>query len=1190
MAEIQFNVNMDLVDKYVPAEDITIPQEDNLSVKFTYSIFNREEIEDLTGATNIVVSYVKPDGHIVLQSNGTLELPNKVNIVANAQAFTYVGKVYMQVQYKNGANTFNTRQAFFWVERSNTSCQTVVSADFAPYLDNVVATGEMLDGLDLQALIDSKQTAEGAQADVNGIKPRVVALEVDVASLKTRMTTSEGTISTQGARIVALENSQGSFNTRITNVETKNTQQDTRLTNLETEQATQGSKLNAVESKNTAQDTRLTDLELFQSTTISKDVAQDNRLTSIETKNTSHDSSISVIETKNTEQDARLLSLEQSQPDLAPINTRITNVENKNTQQDDRLGDLEIAKIASDTKNAIQDSRLTSLENDANSLSSTVSVNKTTQDTINTNMNNSISGLSARVTATETKNLQQDTRLDTVESKNASQDTKITSLEGANSVINSDINTLEILTDEHENRLDTNDTKNASQDSLIASNISAISSLTTTVNNNQSGLNTRVTNLETAKTTNDTKNSQQDGRLSDLESGQNTQDNRMTTIESDANKVKDQLKYVPNSSNPLIVPTYEGSNQTVHPKVVYIPNGWNGWKYWMAHTPYPNTNDKFENPSISVSSDGVNWRDPVGIVNPIDIPTTEQLADAYHMSDTHLLLVGNTLECWYRLNKNGVIDQILRKTSTDGITWSPREVMYEKTGANMILSPAVIYDGTKYKMWYVNEAPSVQYVETSNGGGTWTNPVAVNVTTTESTLNYRHWHLDVIKDGSNYEILLASGDMAFSLNNDRKQLLHGISSSETSFIVYPIMYPTPADSAYWDNYYLYRACTVKINGRYKIYYSAMSQNGRWHIGLTEGEDVRKLRGFSFGNMEGDLVNVNDVLPVRDVVLNANQKVYLKKSKTSYLDHLELKMVKDGEGGVRLKYSAPNTFEVRGDNNVSYGDLKARKFITNLTELSDNELKLTNQGVSGARLRASSRANTVEVKNDANSALGNIEANNAYVNKLLAMTGMDAVYTDDTIQITGAGKRLKFVNPSVNGAGMSVGNAANSVRVLNDAGTQAGLLELAGLLLSSGVAVPAQGGAIRYNTGNFYEAHNGSSWCRLADSSRDTDIDIPLTADATAPDINYQLSATRRGNTVTLSGAVTVNAGAVGSQVVIAILPSGVRPTKSLSMYTPTQDGLAMTQVYVNGASGNLALSQTAKGKRVDFVLTYAVNY
>lgn len=583
MAEIQFNVNMDLVDKYVPAEDITIPQEDNQSIKFTYSIFNREVAEDLTGVTDIVVSFVKPDGHIVLQSNGTLELPNKVNIVANAQAFTYVGKVYMQVQYKKGTQTFNTRQAFFWVEKSGTSCTTVASSDFAPYLDNVIATGEMLNDIDLQALIDSKQTAENAQADVDALTPRVTTLETDVNSLKARVTAVETKNTQQDTRLTSLENQQGTFATNISNLQASDTTQNTRLTNLESGQTTQDNRLTAIETKNTQQDTRLTALEttagdiptMKTDITAIKEVntTQDSRLSALETAKTANDSKnatqdtnignnatsisglltsqtaqdtkianleayqtssntrITATETKNTTQDSRLLALEQAQPDLAPINNRLTAVETKNTAQDTRLTDLETAKATNDTKNTQQDSRLTSLENGASSLATTVANNKTAQDTVNTNTNSSLTSLTTRVTATETKNTQQDTRLDAVEAKNTSQDTKIATLEGANSVIIADINALETLTGEHESRLDENDTKNASQDSLIASNASAISSLTTTVNNNQTGINTRVTDLETAKTANDTKNTAQDNRLTALENYDITQDARMTSIE-----------------------------------------------------------------------------------------------------------------------------------------------------------------------------------------------------------------------------------------------------------------------------------------------------------------------------------------------------------------------------------------------------------------------------------------------------------------------------------------------------------------------------------------------------------------------------------------------------------------------------------------------------------------------------------
>ncbi|PFK68240.1 BppU family phage baseplate upper protein, partial [Bacillus cereus] len=320
MAEIQFNVNMDLVDKYVPAEDITIPQEDNLSVKFTYSIFNREVAENLTGATNIVVSYIKPDGHIVLQSNGTLELPNKVSIVANAQAFTYVGKVYMQVQYKKGTQTFNTRQAFFWVEKSGTSCTTVASSDFAPYLDNVIATGEMLNGIDLQALIDSKQTAENAQADVDALTPRVTTLETDVSSLKSRVTAVETKNTQQDTRLTSLENQQGTFATSISNLQASDTAQNTRLTNLESGQTTQDNKIAAIETKNATQDTSIGNNAAAISVLQTSQTAQDTKIANLEAYQTSSNTRITAVETKNTQQD-----------------TRMTNIESANSTQDTRL-------------------------------------------------------------------------------------------------------------------------------------------------------------------------------------------------------------------------------------------------------------------------------------------------------------------------------------------------------------------------------------------------------------------------------------------------------------------------------------------------------------------------------------------------------------------------------------------------------------------------------------------------------------------------------------------------------------------------------------------------------------------------------------------------------------------------------------------------------------------------------------
>lgn len=84
--------------------------------------------------------------------------------------------------------------------------------------------------------------------------------------------------------------------------------------------------------------------------------------------------------------------------------------------------------------------------------------------------------------------------------------------------------------------------------------------------------------------------------------------------------------FFPNAAEPLLIPTYvEDSDETCHPDVLYFENGWNGWNYWMSHTPYPNSNVAFENPSIVVSNDGLTWVEPNGIVNLLPMCIREQI-------------------------------------------------------------------------------------------------------------------------------------------------------------------------------------------------------------------------------------------------------------------------------------------------------------------------------------------------------------------------------------------------------------------------------------------------------------------------------------------------------------------------------------------------------------------------------------
>lgn len=168
-----------------------------------------------------------------------------------------------------------------------------------------------------------------------------------------------------------------------------------------------------------------------------------------------------------------------------------------------------------------------------------------------------------------------------------------------------------------------------------------------------------------------------------------------------------------NAPTPIGLTTHVGNNQIVHPKVLYFPNKFGGHKYWMAYTPYPFANDAYENPCVAYSSDGYNWMNIDG--NPLDDPA----GDGYN-SDTHLVYVESTdtLELWYRYISNyettPVSEIVYRQTTKDGINWTEKEIVINNDSGDYVqyLSPAVVHDGSIYKMWAVNSTDNtINYYE-----------------------------------------------------------------------------------------------------------------------------------------------------------------------------------------------------------------------------------------------------------------------------------------------------------------------------------------------------------------------------------------------------------------------------------------------------------------------------------------------
>lgn len=192
---------------------------------------------------------------------------------------------------------------------------------------------------------------------------------------------------------------------------------------------------------------------------------------------------------------------------------------------------------------------------------------------------------------------------------------------------------------------------------------------------------------------------------------------------------------------PFVKGIWGDNHSYCHPDVQYFPNGFRGYRYWMVFTPYfgaVGTNldaKRFENPTVVVSNDGLNWVSPVGIKSPLQetASTAESFVDQKKepkqgfWSDVDWLYVNNRFYLYSRAsfftadalkargnkslnNKEKLAKNaqraIVRQTSVDGISWTPLEVAFTSNlpytpANNHLLSPSFVYTGDTYYSYEV---------------------------------------------------------------------------------------------------------------------------------------------------------------------------------------------------------------------------------------------------------------------------------------------------------------------------------------------------------------------------------------------------------------------------------------------------------------------------------------------------------
>lgn len=303
-----------------------------------------------------------------------------------------------------------------------------------------------------------------------------------------------------------------------------------------------------------------------------------------------------------------------------------------------------------------------------------------------------------------------------------------------------------------------------------------------------------------------------------------------------------QISSKKNANQPLRIETYDGGNEGLHPKVLYFKNSFNGWKYWLVFSPYKNKNEAIENPCIYVSQNGINWDVPVGLINPLD--DVQDVRIEYN-SDPHLVYNETTkeLECWWRwvgrenhpTKKN--TETIYRRKTKDGITWTEKEFCFEwenvENSTRAVISPSVIYEDGKYKMWAshsIDEPGTVRpigYWESSDAKS-WTKITDIDLGTVTPS------HLDVVKWKGKYRMVV------FDVKKDGYPYFY-LESADNITWSEPYKILTRGNPGAWDSGTLYRPSLCVVDGWMRLYYSAYSDFGTNYVGLIIFDEFDSLK-------------------------------------------------------------------------------------------------------------------------------------------------------------------------------------------------------------------------------------------------------------------------------------------------------------------------------------------------------------
>jgi hypothetical protein len=246
----------------------------------------------------------------------------------------------------------------------------------------------------------------------------------------------------------------------------------------------------------------------------------------------------------------------------------------------------------------------------------------------------------------------------------------------------------------------------------------------------------------------------------------------------------------------------------------------------MIMTPYPDSDQEYENPDVIASNDGTTWIRP-GSSSPLaDWP-----GGSGSNGDPDLVVTpeGTMYAFWYETDGSTTC-LIKYRYSTDGINWSAAATLFNKAHFKLTV-PTFLFDGTGYSVWSVDISAPPGYVMERRTCSTLTGTYSSGATCTlnGAPSGKRLTHVEVIKRGLVYQ-----GFFVFiTYPNDDGILYFGYSSDGIDWTIQGAALLSPAGGSAWDKTQIYRASGIATASGYDLFYSAWNGTTNvWRIGRT----------------------------------------------------------------------------------------------------------------------------------------------------------------------------------------------------------------------------------------------------------------------------------------------------------------------------------------------------------------------